>query len=376
MALVGRRVKRRDFGSVEKLPSGHYRAYFRRDGRRHVAPQTYTTVADARAWLRANAGDLAKGTWTTPAMGRLSVAQLAERWLASNPNKRENSHARDQSILVHYILPIIGPNKISRVTRATCQELVDGWSAAGLSASTVRRQAATLRALFSYAVRSDLLPRSPFLGIRLPRATLVDRPVLRPAQLEHLASALPSDQEAMMWVGVVAGLRWSEVAGLTVGDVDTDEGYITVRHALDRRRRRTPPKSAAGTRRLAIPDRLADMLAPLIDKRPNDPDALLFVNSRGGALHYSNWRKRTWLPACQKAGLPGLRFHDLRSMAATAMVRAGVDVKTAQVRLGHANASTTLGIYARATAEADRRAAEAAGSLLPRDGPHRAHFED
>jgi hypothetical protein len=59
-----------------------------------------------------------------------------------------------------------------------------------------------------------------------------------------------------------------------------------------------------------------------------------------------------------------LRFHDLRSMAATALVAAGVDVKTAQTRLGHSSPSLTLGIYARATAAGDRAAAEAVGQYL------------
>jgi len=51
-------------------------------------------------------------------------------------------------------------------------------------------------------------------------------------------------------------------------------------------------------------------------------------------------------------------------MAATALVSSGVDIKTAQVRLGHSSPSVTLGIYARATAQADRQAAEVVGALF------------
>jgi len=75
------------------------------------------------------------------------------------------------------------------------------------------------------------------------------------------------------------------------------------------------------------------------------------------------------VPACERAKLPGLRFHDLRSLAATALVAAGVDVKTAQTRLGHSSPQVTLGIYARATAQNDRNAADAVGAIFaPRDG--------
>jgi integrase len=85
-------------------------------------------------------------------------------------------------------------------------------------------------------------------------------------------------------------------------------------------------------------------------------------------LNYSAWRRTRWRDATA-AGVPGPRLHDLRSMAASAMVAAGVDVKTALGRLGHANVTLTLQLYARATAEADRRAAELMGERFrPRDG--------
>jgi integrase len=86
-------------------------------------------------------------------------------------------------------------------------------------------------------------------------------------------------------------------------------------------------------------------------------------------LNHTAWRRERWLPACFEAGLPKRRFHDLRSLAASVMVAEGVDVKTAQRRLGRANVSLTLQVYARASIEADRRAADLVGERFrPRDG--------
>jgi integrase len=59
--------------------------------------------------------------------------------------------------------------------------------------------------------------------------------------------------------------------------------------------------------------------------------------------------------------MPALGFHDLRSNTATALAADGVDVKVAQVRVGHTDPRVTLGVYARATTEADKRAAEMVG---------------
>ncbi len=84
----------------------------------------------------------------------------------------------------------------------------------------------------------------------------------------------------------------------------------------------------------------------------------------GHPLNYNNWRRNVRLTACENAGLPDLVFHDLRSLTATALMAAHVDVKTAQKRMRHSSAKTTLDIYARATAKASREAAEAVGDYL------------
>ena len=68
------------------------------------------------------------------------------------------------------------------------------------------------------------------------------------------------------------------------------------------------------------------------------------------------------MPACVAAGLDGLVFHDLRRAAATALVLERVDMKTAQTRLGHSDPRLTLVLYAQASNEADRDAAERVGA--------------
>ncbi|HTT92732.1 MAG TPA: site-specific integrase [Acidimicrobiales bacterium] len=150
-------------------------------------------------------------------------------------------------------------------------------------------------------------------------------------------------------------------------DIDLVAGTVSVRQQLGRDGRLGPPKTEAGKRRLAIPSWLVDDLAALLARRGvtgAGADALVFLSSRGKDLRYQNWLRRYWQPACVAAGWPDLHFHDLRSMSATALVTNDVDVKTAQTRLGHSSPAVTLAIYARATAEADRRAADALGRVF------------
>ena len=95
-----------------------------------------------------------------------------------------------------------------------------------------------------------------------------------------------------------------------------------------------------------------------------DATVLLFTNSNKEPLDYFNWRRRVWLPAIRAAGQDGVGFHDLRRTNATVMVLDGVDLKTAQARLGHSDPRLTLAIYAQATGEGERMAAERLGLRL------------
>lgn len=115
---------------------------------------------------------------------------------------------------------------------------------------------------------------------------------------------------------------------------------------------------------MTMPQPLMDVLAEHLGRKNltgADADAFVFTAASGDPLHYTNWRRRVWVPATEKVGLEGLGFHDLRRANATALVADGVDVKTAQLRLGHANPNTTLAIYAQGTTEADRSAADKLG---------------
>jgi len=83
------------------------------------------------------------------------------------------------------------------------------------------------------------------------------------------------------------------------------------------------------------------------------PDEYVFVAPGGGPLRYANFRSRVFGPACKRLGFTHTTFHDLRRFNATVMVGVGVDLKTAQVRLGHADPRLTLALYAQATTAGD-----------------------
>ena len=116
--------------------------------------------------------------------------------------------------------------------------------------------------------------------------------------------------------------------------------------ALDRRRERA--------RQLAVACRLAFK-----------PDGYVFTSDPDGSrpLH-PDTITGGFQRLCQRAGLDGIRLHDLRHLHATQLLAAGVPVRTVSGRLGHANAATTLNVYAHFLEASDRQAADVIGGLL------------
>ncbi len=190
----------------------------------------------------------------------MTVAELADRWKTCDPSKRSSTKARDEAILRIHILPTLGPRRLREVTPPDIQRLVNAW-AEEKAPRTVDRQYDVVRALFAYAVRSDWLARTPCRGVKLPAVTATRRRALEPEDIIRLAEAIDPRYEAMVWVGAVLGLRWAEVAGLTVGSLDLLRNSLTVVEQLGRDRQLGEPKSDAGKRQMSIPEELSTLLA-------------------------------------------------------------------------------------------------------------------
>ncbi len=338
-----------------------------RDGVQHS--KTFRTKREATDYQARAVAQLGDGVYIPPRASATTIEDLAARWLAAGAGRRESTRSREASICRTHLLPGLRAGRsIGTVTRADCQALVDGWVAGGLAARTVVRIAASLRSMFQYAVDAELIGRNPAARLRLPHPDPVERPNLSAGDLERLAGTLGVEQGLFMWCGAILGLRWAEVAGMTVGALDPTRDTISVRSQLDRHGHLVDPKTLASRRTLAAPAWLVADLAALPRRRGvpvTDRTALVFLSRDGAPLSYVNWRVRVWRPVTEAAGLPGLRFHDLRSVAASALVAAGVDLRTAMHRLGHTTPAMTLAVYARVAEDRDRAAADAVAPRRP-----------
>lgn len=354
-----------------------------RDAAGKTHTKTFPRLADAERYERAKLTDRDRGEWLDPAARARTFADLAAEWLKSNPAKRSSTIGRDRAALDKHLLPALGDRRLGAIVPADVQAVVNTM-AGRLAPSTVVRNTNTLAAIFRYAVDRDYLAKSPMRTVKRPKVPRTRARILSPDELARLADAHPAEYAPMVWLGALLGLRWGEVAALTVDDLDVLGRRVHVRRTLSRDEKgRTvvaEPKSDAGHRTVAMPAELAEVLAAHLAAAGLDastPDALVFPAPAGGPLTAANWRRRVWWPAVLAAGLgtltadedgtthyEGPGFHDLRRTSATALVVAGVDVKTAQTRLGHSQVRLTLELYAQAVDEAERKAAEVVGAHL------------
>ncbi len=338
-----------------------------RDASGRVYTRTFRTKKEADRFESTEKADRARGVWIDPPRASDKVADVVAEWLESNPRKKGSSLARDKSIVNVHILPLLGRYPIGDVTPADVQRVVNTWSTR-LGARSVRRHYAVLSAIMTFALDTDRIVRSPCRRIRLPEPEPVRQMAVTPGQLHGLADAVGADTGGMVYLAAVLGLRWGECAGLRVGAIDFLNRTVTVESQLTRGlkgRMVTGSPKWNSTRTMPAPEVLLEHWQPICGDAGSPAQRATPSSSArptGQPLHYSNWRRRIWVPACQSAGLDGFQFKMLRTVNATVMVAMAIDVKTVQTRVGHRRAATTLDIYAQPTAAADRGAAEALGN--------------
>jgi integrase len=332
-----------------------------------VVTKTFKRRRDADNYATTIEHERMSGFAVDPSGGRMSVSELMELWIKSNPGKRGNTVGRDQSDINAHICPAIGERRINTIRQSDVQYLVNEWSKV-LSPRSVARTYGTLRAAFAYAVSSERIGRTPCRDVKLPQPRRTVHREVGPDEVAALALACDARHQGMVWTAALLGLRWGEVAALRLKNLDLLNATISITESVtrDKHGRTTvgAPKSEAGVRSFSMPRALCDILAAHLARMgltAVDSDALVFPSPGGGAWSYSNYRRRVWLPAVASVGLQGIGFHDLRRSNATALVISGVDPKTTQTRLGHSDPRLTLALYAQATTAADRGAAETLG---------------
>lgn len=309
---------------------------------------------------------------------RQTVAQYLEGWLESaRPSLRPGSWERYEQLTRLHINPVLGNVRLARLAPEHLQRLYSGCLEAGLSAGSVRQLHAVLRRALGQAARWSLVARNVATLVTPPRRSRQEMTAFGPEQVRTLLEAAAGDRlEALYVLAITTGMRQGEILGLRWRDVDLDDGYVQVKATLQRTEGVfvfAEPKTASSRRQIALTDgavaalkhhRVAQAEERLRLRRAWEDNDLVFANEVGRPIAASNLRNRSFWPLLAGAGLPRIRFHDLRHTAATLMLGQGVHPKVVSEMLGHSQISITLDLYSHVTPTMQRQAAEAMDSAL------------
>lgn len=310
------------------------------------------------------------------ATGKQTMAGLLTHWLAHVRSAiRSRTYESYETMVRLHITPAVGRYQVGKLKTVHIAAMLQAMEDRGLAARTRRYARQITRMALDYAIERGLVHRNVAVGAPTPRMERHEVQVLSPAQARRLLDAAIGDRlEALYSVALGLGLRQGESLGLHWRDVDLDAGTLLVRSSLQRtggRLQFVPPKTEKSRRTLSLP---AETITALrahrlrqMEEHAACPDwhehGLVFCTPKGTPIEKSGITKRFAL-LLERAGLPPMRFHDLRHSCASILLAQGVPLTVVQHVLGHSSITVTGDIYAHLMPTAKQEAAAVMDGIL------------
>lgn len=309
---------------------------------------------------------------------RLKVGPFLRQWLdeVARPSLRPSTHASYDAILKTHLIPGLGHIAIAKLTAAEVQTFLNGRSAKGLSPRRVQYIHAVLRRALVTAERWGLVSRNVAKLVELPRVVRHEITPLTPEQARKLIDTAVGDRHLALYVTAIGtGLRQGELLALRWEDVDLDEGRLQVRYSLanvDGELTLQEPKTDRSRRNLVLPESVITALRAHRTRQRMDRlaagsrwvDSGHVFATMNGKPHHAATITRAFQDALARAGLPRMRFHDLRHSAATFLLAQGMTLEDVKNQLGHSTIVLTSNTYGHVLEQRQRQVAQAMDAVL------------
>jgi integrase len=310
------------------------------------------------------------GGYTERGDEKITVAEYLHRWLDSvSTSLRPASHKVYSDLMNKHVIPYIGKVVLVRLSPMDVQRLYTERLKAGMAASRVETLHNVLHKALKQAIKWRLLTHNVTEAVDVPRATLREYTTWDVKQIARFLEVSSKDQWAALWhMAVLTGMRRGEILGLKWADLDLDRGLLAVKRTYSRGAGTAfdfgQPKTSHGRRTVVLPAALVDSLRAhrraQLQLRLKQGSAyvdkdVVFADAEGNPVHPNTLRKH-FVKLLADAGVPPLRFHDLRHTNATLSLAAGVNPKVVSERLGHSNIGITLDTYSHVSEAMQRQA--------------------
>lgn len=304
-------------GSVREKSGRFYIRYYDVTGHQREELGGMTRAA-AEKMLRQRVGEVASGSPARKAGADVTVADCLGLVLADYRLRRVDASISEMRIK-SIINPLIGHERAATLNRKALWAYISTRRADGRKDSTINRELSLIRRGLRLAASDEygMIPRAAQVP-HLDEGDNVRTGFLRPEEYQRVYDALPEYLQPLFCVAYYTGLRRSTLLGLRLDQIDLDAGLIWVSRAQTKNR--------------------TSQTAPIVGEMRTHLARALNVNmqyvfEREGKPILSF--KNAWNAAVVAAGLPSLRFHDLRRTAVRDWVAAGADTSTAMAISGH-----------------------------------------
>ena len=312
--------------------------------------------------------------------GQYTVGQWMDVWYENyaKVKVRPSSHQTYKGYIENHIKPNIGDIPLEKLTTLDLQKfykkllsngrvdrLESKGQPKGLSPKTVRNIHQILSSALKLAQEQRIILANPAEGCALPKTEHREMKTLPVEQLQSfLREAKDSGVFELYYLELATGLRRGELLGLKWEDIDLEHGDLRVRRQIARINGQVveaPLKTKNAYRTLPLAEDTISILKEQKKRVGSSP--WVFPSATGGPISPDSVLHMLHR-VLKRAGLPQVRFHDLRHTFATLALQNGVDIKTVSGMLGHFSAGFTLDTYAHVTTSAQKAAANTMGKLL------------
>lgn len=319
---------------------------------------------------------------------KLTVEVWLQRWLEDQLDTRHTTLTRYRGLVEKYMIPFLGKIPLEKLEPGDVRSMLKHYAAppgvdvkrhkSGLGPQSLHHLRAVLRTALNQAIKDGKISRNAAALADPPKVPRKEMSAFDPDQATAFLAAIQGHPfEALFTLALSTGMRKGEVLGLRWSDVDLDNGTLHVTKTLQRinqQYRLVDPKTELSGRVVPLPPIAVEALkaqrakqsALELKAKPGhwmNTLSLVFTTAYG-APQDGSVVTHEFQDVCDKAGLPVIRFHDLRHSFVSLVGGTGVDVAVVSKMIGHSTITLTLNTYRHVFDKAQREAANAIDRVL------------
>ena len=335
--------------------------------RTDIAPQGIKDEIPLRDKIKMVQRDLDAGLISLG--GDMTVLELVKKYIAQKTGVRENTRAGYNFVINILKKEEFGSRRIDKVKLSDARIWLIKLQKDGRGYSTIHTVRGVVRPAFQMAVDDDLIRKNPFefqLATVVVNDSVTREAITRKQERQFLEFIKNDRHFCRYYEGIYilfhTGLRISEFVGLTVSDIDIQNGIINVDHQLQRTRNMkyviVDTKTDCGTRLIPMTDEVKECFVRILENRPkvkvepmvDGKTGFLYLDKNGMPMVALHWEKyfqhiREKYNSIYKIQLPVITPHVARHTFCSNMAKSGMNPKTLQKIMGHSDIGVTLNVY-------------------------------